>query len=66
MEELGERQETLDGEMDQIRYEAGSAGRELKKEQEEYDSILRQLELTDYEQIRQKLDECMEWLKDYP
>ena len=52
--------------MDQIRYEAGSAGRELKKEQEEYDSILRQLELTDYEQIRQKLDECMEWLKDYP
>ena len=40
--------------------------KELKKEQEEYDSILRQLELTDYEQIRQKLDECMEWLKDYP
>lgn len=66
MEELGERQEILDGEMDQIRYEAGSAGRELKKEQEEYDSILRQLALTDYEQIRQKLDECMEWLKDYP
>ena len=66
IEELGERQEILDGEMDQIRYEAGSAGRELKKEQEEYDSILRQLELTDYEQIRQKLDECMEWLKDYP
>ena len=66
MEELGERQEILDGEMDQIRYEAGSAGRELKKEQEEYDSILRQLELTDYEQIRQKLDECMEWLKEYP
>lgn len=66
MEELGERQEILDGEMDQIRYEAGSTGRELKKEQEEYDSILRQLELTDYEQIRQKLDECMEWLKAYP
>ena len=66
MEELGERQEILDGEMDQIRYEAGSAGRELKKEQEEYDSILRQLELTDYEQIRQKLDECMGWLKEYP
>lgn len=66
IEELGERQEILDGEMDQIRYEAGSAGRELKKEQEEYDSILRQLELTDYEQIRQKLDECMEWLKEYP
>ena len=66
MEELGERQEILDGEMDQIRYEAGGVKKELKKEQEEYDSILRQLELTDYEQIRQKLDECMEWLKEYP
>lgn len=66
LDELGERQEILDGEMDQIRYEAGSAGRELKKEQEEHESILRQLELTDYEQIRQKLDECMEWLKKYP
>ena len=52
--------------MDQIRYEAGGVKKELKKEQEEYDSILRQLELTDYEQIRQKLDECMEWLKEYP
>lgn len=66
MEELGERQEILDGEMDQIRYEAGGVKKELKKEQEEYDSILRQLALTDYEQIRQKLDECMEWLKEYP
>ena len=57
MEELGERQEILDGEMDQIRYEAGSAGRELKKEQEEYDSILRQLELTDYE--RNTIPSCV-------
>lgn len=66
LDELGERQEVLDGEMEQIRYEEGCARRELKKEQEEHDSILRQLELTDYEQIRQKLDECMEWLKEYP
>ncbi len=65
-EELKERLEILDAETDQIRYEEGSARRELKKEQEEYDSVLRQLELTDYEQIRQKLDECMQWLKDYP
>ena len=66
LEELKERREILDAEMEQIRYEEGSARRELKKEQEEYDSILRQLELTDYEQIRQKLDECMQWLRDYP
>ena len=49
--------------MDQIRYEEESVERELKKEQEEYSSILQQLELTDYEQIRQRLDECMDWLK---
>ena len=66
LEELEERREILDGEMDQIRYEEGSAERELKKEQEEYSSILQQLELTDYEQIRQRLDECMDWLKNYP
>lgn len=66
LEELEERKEILDGEMDQIRYETGSVQRELLKEQEEHRSVLRQLELTDYEQIRQNLDECMEWLNQYP
>ncbi len=66
LDELGERLEILDGEMDQIRYEAGNAERELKKEQEEYRSVQKQLELTDYEQIRQRLDACMEWLQSYP
>ena len=66
MEELKERLELLDQELDQIRYEAGSTARELNKEQEEHKSVVRQLELTDYEQIRRKLDECMEWLKNYP
>lgn len=50
----------------QIRYEEGKTRRELKKEQEEHDSVLRQLELTDYEQIRRRLDACMEWLQEYP
>ena len=66
LEELKERQELLDQEMDQIRYEAGNAARELNKEREEYNSIIQQLELTDYEQIRKQLDECMDWLKNYP
>ncbi|MBB5266254.1 uncharacterized protein (TIGR02680 family) [Catenibacillus scindens] len=66
LEELESREEILDSEMDQIRYEAGSTERELKREKEEYDSVLQQLALTDYEQIRHQLDECMEWLKNYP
>lgn len=66
MEELKERLELLDQELDQIRYEAGSTARELNKEREEYKSVVQQLALTDYEQIRRKLDECMEWLKSYP
>ena len=66
LRELAERLEILDGDMDQIRYETGSAERELRREQEEYESVRQQLELTDYEEIRQRLDECMDWLRDYP
>ena len=66
LSELEERLEELDGEMEQIRYEAGTVSRQLKKEQEELQSVRDQLELTDYEQIRQRLDACLEWLKAYP
>ncbi len=66
LEELTERLSNLDADMEQIRYEEGKTRRELKKEQEEHDSVLRQLELTDYEQIRRRLDACMEWLQEYP
>lgn len=66
LEELVERMDALDDDMDQIRYDMGRAERELGKEQEEYDSVCRQLELTDYEQIRKRLDSCMEWLREYP
>lgn len=66
LSELGERLELLDEEMEQIRYETGNVERELKREQEEYQSVQRQLELTDYEQIRQRLDACVQWLRDYP
>ena len=66
LEELEERREILDEEMDEIRYEEGSVHRELQREQEEYRSVLRQLELTNYEQIRQQLDACIKWLNQYP
>lgn len=66
LEELEERLEILDSDMEQIRYDMGNAQRELKKEREEYISVQKQLELTDYEQIRQRLDLCMDWLREYP
>ena len=64
--ELEERMEDLDGDMDQIRYDAGNTERALRKEQQEHASVLEQLKLTDYEKIKNRLDSCMEWLREYP
>lgn len=66
LEELAEHMEELDADMDQIRYDAGNAERQLKNDQQEYQSILEQLALTDYEEIKDRLDSCMQWLKEYP
>lgn len=66
LEELQERMEDLDGDMEQIRYDAGKAENVLKKEQAEYASVQAQLKLTDYEEIKERLDTCIRWLKDYP
>lgn len=66
LEELQERGMELDADMDQIRYDAGNTERALKKEREEYSSVQEQLKLTDYEEIRERLDACMEWLNAYP
>ena len=64
--EISDRMADLDADMDQIRYEAGNTRRALKKEQEEYLSVQEQLKLTDYEEIKERLDGCMKWLNEYP
>lgn len=66
MEILRENMETLDLDMDEIRYDTGNTGRALKKDEEERASVLRQLSLTDYAQIESRLNECAAWLKEYP
>ncbi|MCD7765519.1 MAG: TIGR02680 family protein [Lachnospiraceae bacterium] len=66
VEELKERMESLDADMDQIRYDMGSAERGRKREAAERDSIREQLKLTDYEEIRERLDACVKWLNEYP
>ncbi|MDE7210369.1 MAG: TIGR02680 family protein, partial [Lachnospiraceae bacterium] len=64
--ELSERMEELDADMEQIRYDAGGTKRTLEKERAEYHSVQEQLKLTDYEEIKERLDACIEWLKHYP
>ncbi|MDE7298854.1 MAG: TIGR02680 family protein [Lachnospiraceae bacterium] len=66
LKELSERLEELDADMDQIRYDAGSTKRTLEKEREEYRSVQEQLKLTDYEEIKERLDSCIKWLNNYP
>lgn len=64
--EIGDRKEDLDNDLDQIRYDMGNTKRTLQKAQEEKRSIEEQLRLTDYDQIKEQLDKCIRWLKDYP
>lgn len=66
LEEFSIRLEELDADMEQIRYDAGSIRRELEKAREEYQSVKEQLKLTDYEEIKERLDSCINWLNAYP
>lgn len=58
--------EDLDDDLDQIRYDIAEQERQIKRKQEERESILGQLALTDYEAIRERLDTCVKWLKAFP
>lgn len=66
LKEFDERLEDLDQDMDQIRYDLGNTKRALKNDQAACDSVTEQLKLTGYEQIRQRLDMCIQWLLEYP
>ena len=58
--------EDLEYDMDQIRYDMGSAEQALKREQIEHASVVEQLKLTDYEEIKERLEVCVRWLGEYP
>lgn len=58
--------ETVDADMDEIRYDINKSDRRLKKKRAERTSVQEQLELTDYDEIREKLDACISWLNYYP
>ena len=69
LEYLKERQEhleDLDADMEQIRYDLFEIQKEIRRKTEEQSSIQEQLHLTDYEEIKERLDACISWLQAYP
>ncbi len=61
-----EHLEDLEADMDQIRYDLLEIEKEIRKKTEELTSIREQLSLTDYEEIKERLDTCIYWLQKYP
>lgn len=66
LSELADHMENLDADMEQIRYDMGNTERMLRADREEYLSVQEQLKLTDYEEIKERLDTCVNWLNAYP
>lgn len=66
IQDLAERLENIDADLEEIRYDLSGAQRQLAKVTQEHTSVVEQLKLTDYEQIRERLDACVAWLNDYP
>ena len=64
--ELAGNMDNLDADMEQIRYDIRALQKDLEKKKAEYESVTEQLKLTDYEEIKGRLDACIQWLKDYP
>ena len=60
------RLEDLDVDMEQIRYDLFEIQKEIRRKREELSSIQEQLRLTDYEEIKDRLDYCITWLQAYP
>lgn len=63
---LEDSMEEIDADLDAIRYELGRAVRKEKELEASLDSIREQLKLTDYEAIRERLDYCLNRLKELP
>ena len=66
---LKERQlrlEDLDDDMENIRYDISIIEKNIRRKTEEQRSVKQQLSLTDYEEIKERLDSCIAWLRSYP
>lgn len=63
---INERMMEADVDMEQIRYELFQIRKRIQKEEMELSSIKEQLKLTNYEEIQEKLDFCMQRLACIP
>lgn len=66
LESLNAYSEELDGDLDDICYDLGKIVRKVKELEEMLTSVREQLALTDYEQIRERLDHCIRRLASLP
>lgn len=66
LKERKEHLEMLDYDMDNLRYDIADIEKQIRIKEEEQTSIQKQLELTDYESIKERLDACVFWLHSYP
>ncbi len=66
LQSLQERLDALEEDLDTIRYECGKAARKIKEIESSLESVREQLKLTDYEQIKERLDHCVERLRVLP
>ena len=69
LEYLRERQqrlEDLEEDMDNTRYDISVIEKNIRRMEEEQRSVQQQLSLTDYEEIKERLDSCIAWLRAYP
>ncbi len=64
--DLERRREDLDIDLDEIRGDISNNRRMWNRKNEELSSIRKQLELTDYVAIKNRLDACISWLSSYP
>ena len=63
---LEENLRIQENDLDELRVDVDRENRNLAKISQELDSIRKQLELTDYNQIKERLDQCISWLNEYP
>ncbi|MGN0733781.1 MAG: TIGR02680 family protein [Emergencia sp.] len=61
-----QRLEEVDADMANIRHDISGIEKEIRRKSEEQKSVQEQLSLTDYEEIRERLDYCISWLNSYP
>lgn len=66
LQTLKDNLETIDDDLDGIRYELSKASRKAGEKEASLQSVREQLKLTDYEQIKERLDACLERLKNLP